>query len=93
MRMDLASALPRGGLASTKFCLANPGREYLVYNPAADGGSITVKLEAGKYKYEWMNPDNGKVVSKGTVDAEEGDRGFKAPFKGDAVLYVVRLGK
>lgn len=92
MKMDLASAAPRADLASTKFCLANPGKEYLVYNPAGDGGSITVKLKAGKYKYEWMNPDNGKVVSKGTVDAKEGQRGFEAPFKGDAVLYIRRGG-
>jgi len=93
VRMDLARMLPRADLASTKFCLANPGKEYLVYNPAADGASITVKLRAGKYKYEWLNPDNGKVVSTGTIDAKAGQRGFKAPFKGDAVLYVVRLGK
>jgi len=92
-KMNLAEMLPLPDLASTKFCLANPGKEYLVYNPAADGGSITVELKAGKYKYEWMNPDNGKVGSAGTIDAKAGQRGFEAPFKGDAVLYVVRLEK
>jgi hypothetical protein len=33
-RMDLTAAAPRPDLASTGFCLANPGREYAVYLPA-----------------------------------------------------------
>ena len=45
-RMDLAQMRPAGEAASTKYCLANPGRQYLVYKPGA-GDSVTVKLEAG----------------------------------------------
>jgi len=87
-KMNLAEMLPLPDLASTKFCLANPGKEYLVYNPAEDGASIAVELKAGKYKYEWLNPDDGKAVSTGTIDAKDGRREFAAPFKGDAVLYI-----
>ena len=32
---------PRGDLASTGYCLANPGKEYLVYIP--EGGEVTVE--------------------------------------------------
>jgi hypothetical protein len=32
-RMDLAKMRPRGDLASTGYCLADPGQEYLVYAP------------------------------------------------------------
>jgi hypothetical protein len=32
-RMDLAAMSPRPDLCSTSYCLANPGREYLVYVP------------------------------------------------------------
>ena len=92
-KMNLADMLPRSDLASTKFCLANPGKEYLVYNPSADSASFTVKLRAGKYKYEWLNPDNGKVVSTGAIEAKAGQRTFEAPFKGDAVLYIVLAGR
>lgn len=88
MKMNLVAALPRPDLASTKFCLANPGKEYIVYSP--DGGPVTVNLGAGKYKYEWLNPDHGKVASRGTVDVKAGQRVFEAAFKGDAVLYIVR---
>jgi len=87
-KMDLAAMLPRNNLASTRYCLANPGLEYLVYNPAADKPSITINLKAGTYKYEWFNPDNGKVASTGTIEAKGGEKKFEAPFKGDAVLYL-----
>jgi hypothetical protein len=36
-RVDLASMEPRGDLASTGYCLAAPGREYLVYLPLRAG--------------------------------------------------------
>jgi hypothetical protein len=32
-RMDLAAMSPRGELASSGYCLAKPGQEYLVYTP------------------------------------------------------------
>ena len=32
-RMDLSSMRPRGDLASSGYCLANPGKEYLIYVP------------------------------------------------------------
>lgn len=33
-RIDLARMVPRNGLASTGYCMANPGVEYLIYLPA-----------------------------------------------------------
>jgi CubicO group peptidase (beta-lactamase class C family) len=97
-RMNLAAMRPHNDLASTKYCLAKPGVEYLVYKPAADesrpsktGGdeaSITVKLKAGEYEYEWFDPGRGKVVSKGTIRANGSEQTLKAPLKGDAVVYI-----
>jgi len=86
-RMDLASATPRNELASTKYCLANPGSEYLVYLP--DGGEITVDLSAasGTLDVEWLNPDTGETTSAGTVSGG-GSQKFNPPFDGDAVLYI-----
>jgi len=85
--------LPSPDLASTKFCLANPGKEYLIYNPSADNASLTVALKAGKYKYEWFNPSDGKIASTGTIEAKDGSQSFEAPFKGDAVLFLAGGGK
>jgi len=87
-KMNLAKMVPRNDLASTKYCLANPGGEYLVYKPQSDKPSVTVKLTAGTYKYEWFNPGSGRVTSTGTIKAKPGDNAFHCPFKSDAVLYI-----
>lgn len=87
-KMNLTAMKPLNNLASTKYCLANPGAEYLVYNPAEDNPAVTINLKAGTYTYEWFNPDNGKVVLEGTIKITDGDNQLEAPFKGDAVLYL-----
>ena len=86
-RMDLAAMAPHGRLASTKFCLANPGREYLVYLPS--GGSVTVDLSAAKgaLAAEWFSPGTGKARKPTTVQGGA-KRTLAAPFTGDAVLYI-----
>ena len=88
-RMDLASMVPRNDLASTQYCLANPGAEYLVYLP--DGGDVTVDLSAvsGTLAVEWFNPNTG-LRTDGEPTTGGASRSFTAPFDGDAVLYIVR---
>ena len=90
-KMNLAEMRPRDDLASTKYCLAKPGVEYLVYKPAADEASITVKLKPGQYKYEWFDPNQGKIVSKGILRADGGEQTLRAPLKGDAVVYIAHI--
>jgi hypothetical protein len=41
------------------YCLAEPGRLYAVYLPR--GGTVTVKLEAGRYGATWFNPRSGET--------------------------------
>lgn len=86
-RMNLAAMTPRDELSSSQYCLANPGSEYLVFLP--DGGEVTVDVSAAKdaMAVEWFNPRTaekrvGEKVSGGLK------RLFRAPFKGDAVLYL-----
>lgn len=88
-RMNLAAMIPHGELASTGYCLANPGREYLVYLP--DGGEVTVDLSAasGAFSVEWMHPYGGTItrapgVTGGSVLT------LSASFEGDAVLHIRR---
>ncbi len=85
-KMNLAAMAPHGELASTEFCLANPGTEYLVYLP--DGGEVTVDLSAasGTLTVEWFNPRTGASADGGDVQGGE-KRSCKPPFDGDAVLY------
>ncbi len=86
-KMNLAAMTPQGDLASTTYCLANPGQEYLVYSPG--GGEVTLDLSAasGKLQVEWMHPIRGTITS-GTVVSGGAKQSFVAPFRGDAVLYL-----
>ncbi len=86
-RMNLAAMTPQETLSTTHYCLAATGREYLVYLP--DGGEVTVDLTAtkGELAVEWMQPVDG-TISFGEPAPGGGKRHFKAPFTGDAVLYI-----
>jgi hypothetical protein len=87
-RMALNRARPAADLASTGYCLADPGREYLVYLP--EGGSVSVDLSAAaQLTVEWFDPTRGASTGAGPVTGGE-RRTFTAPFAGDAVLYLRR---
>jgi hypothetical protein len=85
--MNLAAMSPHDELASTKYCLANPGQEYLVYLP--DRGEVTVDLTVAirPLSVEWFNPHSDEVISGGIIEGG-GKRTFSPPFEGDAVLYL-----
>lgn len=86
-RLDLNNCKPRNGLSTTGYCLAKPGSQYLVYQPAA-GESLKLKLKKGSYRAEWFDPNMGKTVSKQRVSAAEKETSFSNPVDGEAVLFV-----
>jgi len=88
-KMNLAALAPCPKLTSTEYCLANPGTEYLVYQPKG-GESFSVELTSSLYHYEWFNPASGQGSGAGDVKAAGGRHSFKAPFPDDAVLYLQR---
>ena len=87
-RMDLARARPSAEISSTRYCLVNPGNQYLIFKPR--GKEFWVKLEAGSYEYEWFNPQTFSVVDTGKTNTTGGQDTFTAPFDGPAVLYISR---
>jgi hypothetical protein len=89
-RMDLARTTPQPTLASTGYCLADPGpdgAELLVYLPTS--GSVTVDLSAspGQFRVEWLDPVEG-ATKTGNAVAGGGRAVFDSPFDHDAVLYL-----
>lgn len=91
-RMDLARALPQPALASTGHCLADltgPAPTLLAYLP--NGGEVTVDLrqlpETSSLQVEWLRPETGSRSAAGTT-AGGARRTFRAPFPGDAVLFL-----
>ncbi len=86
-RVDLASMLPLPELASTRYCLAAPGRQYVVFVP--DGGEVIVNLAdaKGKFRVEWIHPIERMSYDGGNVEGGA-QRILKAPFAGDAALFL-----
>ena len=88
LRMNLSKARPVTDLASTGYCLANSGAEYLVYQPKG-GESFTVKLPEGTYRVEWTDLTSGTKES-GEIKSTGAPVPFRAPFPKEAVLYLKR---
>ena len=89
-RLDLANIIPRNDLASTGFCLAKPGYQYVVYQP--DDGSVEVSgLRAeSPYYYELYDTGQATVVTEGRIRASGSRESFASVGKG-SVLYVSSL--
>ena len=87
-RMNLTAMTPQNELSSTGYCLANPGSEYLVYQPEI--GQFTMDLQAFPEKtfpVEWLNTESGDTIP-GLPVAGGNISTFKPPFGGSAVLYL-----
>ena len=92
-RMRLLAMTPRGELSSTGYALADPGREYLVLQPAGAAEPFTVTLDPGAYRAEWFAVDGRETTPADQVTVEEpAQLGFRAPFTaGPAVLHLQRV--
>lgn len=89
LRMNLATARPLLSLSSTRYCLASPGREYLVYQPGSGSFQVDLGASPRSFTVEWFNPATGQATAAGPV-AGGGSRTFIPPFNGPAVLYLRR---
>lgn len=86
-RTNMATMTPQGDLASTSYCLAEPGTAYVIYLPA--GGEVTVDLTGGtgNFQVEWFAPVDG-TVTPGSGVTGGAKHQFTAPTKGPAVLLL-----
>lgn len=62
-RVDLASMKPRMDIASSEYCLANEGEDYLVYLPADHYGSVWGKWASKILRYIFQKEFVKKTVS------------------------------
>ena len=86
-RMDLQRAVPHGELASSHFCLANPGKQYLAVLP--QGGQVTLDLSAvrGTLNSEWVRTLDGSVQK--AVPVRGGEKiTLSSPLPEGMVVYL-----
>jgi hypothetical protein len=88
-RIDLAAMTPHDALASSRFCLAQPGKEYVAFAPAGKPVTIELSAASGSFDAEWIDPVTGQTTAGGAVEGGA-QRSFTAPISGDAVLHLRR---
>jgi hypothetical protein len=90
---DLNKMVPTGHLASTGYCLANPGSDYIVYLP--DTNKVTLDLSDLKNDcyLEWLDPETGEIITAGSIRAG-GTVELETPGEiKNAVLYITTKKK
>lgn len=98
-RINLTAMAPRSDLATSGYCLADEGKEYLVYIIPPSFGKVRLRSKPktvvdfsathGTFGIEWFNPLTGEV--RQGVSVEGGNKiAFTAPFRGEALLHILR---
>lgn len=87
-RIHLARSMPHGELASTGYCLAEPGISYVIFAP--EGGEVEVDLSAarGRLRAEWLHPVTGETFRRETLAGGE-RRLFSVPARDAYVLLLL----
>ena len=90
LRMNLNRVFPYGELSSTGYCLADPGREYLVYQP--ESGLFKLKLHGavGPFEVEWFYPQTGERIAGRSFSGGMAID-FTPPKPGEVVLYLKKI--
>jgi hypothetical protein len=84
--VDLAALRPAPDLASTRYTLANPGVEYLVYQPSFGRFAVDLRGSAGLFEVTWFDPIAGS--SAGETVAGGGVVRFTPPDETSRVLHL-----
>jgi len=87
--VPFARMKPRPDLVDNGYCLAEPGRQYLVYLESP--GAVTVRVPRGNYDAKWINARNTKDVRDGGLVKTAGP--LTTPQDGDDwLLWVIGRG-
>ncbi len=87
-RIDLSKMKPLPELASSGFCLANPGTAWVVFHSEAE--PVTIRTGPGSWRAVWLDPIEGKEAARMSVVASEGVVSIKSPKPGNWVLLVTK---
>jgi hypothetical protein len=86
-RVNVAAMSPHDELASTKFCLAQPGIAYIVFLPT--GGEVSVDLSGVEksLNVEWIHPVEGGITQAQPISGGKRQT-VKAPSSEAVVLFL-----
>jgi len=89
-RVDLLHLVPSGQLASSGYCLAHPGTEYLVYVPDEQPVTLDLGEADGEFHATWFSTLDG--TDQPGPDITGGDSiQLSSPFQGgEAIIHLIR---
>jgi hypothetical protein len=91
-RMDLAHAAPRDDFASTGFCLAKPGEQYVIYQPGNQSFTVS-ELETGEvYHFEWYDTVQCSIRAEGGMTSTGSSHSF-VPSRPGMVLFLTHSAR
>lgn len=88
-RVDLTNMKPMADLTTTGYCLANPGKEYLVYYPHfTTTATVNLSDVEGELSIEWFIPSMNRTIKAPATIKGGYFNAIEAPTTMDAVLYL-----
>ena len=88
-RVDLKNMKPRADITTTRYCLANPGKEYLVYYPHfTSTATIDSSDVEGEMSIEWFIPSLNRYIKAPATIKGGYFNAIEAPTSMDAVLHL-----
>ena len=88
-QLDLSTMKPMPDLASSRFCLANPGRTWIVFHTG--GESLSVRTGPGKWHVAWLDSITGKEVSQQDLVVTGASMVLTPPAPREFVLLVTAI--
>jgi len=86
-RLDLAAMMPREDLASSRFCLAVPGRQYVVFLPEGREVEVDLSGASSSFEVQWLHPVTGTSHAGEPIQGGA-KRRLQSPLGGPAVLVL-----
>ena len=89
-RIHLTDMPPAGWVSSTGYCLADPGKEYLIYQP--ESGSFKVNLYGADVTFgvEWYRIETDEII-EGRPFSCGMAIDFTPPCPGEVLLHLTRI--
>lgn len=89
-KMDLINMVPSGSLVTSEYCLANAGKEYLVYLPEQEEAELDLSAANGSFEVTWLNSITGETAAGEPVNGG-GTVKLVSPFKSAEGVCHLRL--
>jgi hypothetical protein len=89
LSLDLNRCEPHPEACTSRYCLADPGREYVCYYPTGGAEGLDLWKAQGEFEVRWFDPTTGRSFA-GDVIGGMGRHALRSPIAGPSVLVVRR---